>query len=289
MRNEMTLVMIFVFMTVALIGFAVIPMVYNSSVAFSQKRAHMMSNRLDRMMPKQQIQKILQLYLWAPICLAALLYFVIGDSILRWFGLAGGVIIGLMLPGFYARFLLLQNKTKFNNQLIDALMIMSSSFRGGLSLIQAMEAVVDEMPDPINQEFSTVLGENKMGVSLDEALNHLYNRMPSSALQQLITSILLARETGGNLPVILERIILVVREQKRIQGQIETLTLQGKIQGIVMSMLPVGFFLIIYSSNPGFFDHMFVSKVGRGLLVYAAVSETIGAFMIWKISTFKDF
>jgi tight adherence protein B len=158
-----------------------------------------------------------------------------------------------------------------------------------LSLIQAMEAIVDEMPDPINQEVSTVLGENKMGVSLDEALNHLYNRMPSSALQQLITAILLARETGGNLPVILERIILVVREQKRIQGQIETLTLQGKIQGVVMSMLPIGFFLFIYSSNPGFFDHMFHSPTGRALLIYACISEVIGGFMIWKISTFKDF
>lgn len=285
----MTVLMIFVFLTAGLITFAVVPMAYNFSVGFSHKRTRMLSNRLDRMMPKDQIKNVLQLYIWAPLCAAVILYFLITDPILRLFGVGIGIICGFMLPGFYAKFLLSQNKSKFDNQLIDALMIMSSSFRGGLSLIQAMEAIVDEMPDPINQEVSTVLGENKMGVSLDEALNHLYNRMPSSALQQLITAILLARETGGNLPVILERIILVVREQKRIQGQIETLTLQGKIQGVVMSMLPVGFFFFIYTSNPGFFDHMFQSPTGRALLIYACISEVIGGFMIWKISTFKDF
>ncbi len=285
----MIILTVLIFSVTALIGVAVIPIVYNSSIAFSQKRTQMMSNRLDRMMPKDQIKKVLQLYIWAPLGGAATSYFLVEDPTLRLFGICIGIIMGFMVPGFYAKVLLSQNKRKFDDQLIDALMIMSSSFRGGLSLIQAMEAVVDEMPDPINQEFSTVLGENKMGVSLDEALNHLYNRMPSSALQQLITAILLARETGGNLPVILERIILVVREQKRIMGQIETLTLQGKIQGAVMSMLPVGFFFFIYTSNPGFFDHMFVSPNGRALLIYAFFSEVIGGLMIWRISTFKDF
>lgn len=285
----MIFIILLVFVTVSLIGFAIVPMAYNTSIAFSQRRAHMLSNRLDRMMPKSQIKKILSLYLWAPLTAGAVMYFLISDNTLRIFGIAIAVVCGLMLPGFYTKILLAQNKKKFDDQLIDALMIMSSSFRGGLSLIQAMEAVVDEMPDPINQEFSTVLGENKMGVSLDEALNHLYNRMPSSALQQLITAILLARETGGNLPVILQRIIDVVREQKRIMGQIETLTLQGKIQGIVMSLLPIGFCVVIGSSNPGFFDHMLSSPTGRALLVYAAVSEVLGAMMIWRISSFKDF
>lgn len=285
----MVTLIVFVFLAVAIIGFTVMPLAYNFSVSFSQQRTQMMSNRLDRMMPRDQIKKVLQLYITAPLCLGAVFYFVISDPILRLFGIGIGVVFGLMVPGVYAKMLLAQNKKKFDTQLIDALMIMSSSFRGGLSLIQAMEAVVEEMPDPINQEFSTVLGENKMGVSLDEALNHLYNRMPSSALQQLITAILLARETGGNLPLILERIILVVREQRRILGQIETLSLQGKIQGIVMSLLPVAFFMMIYSSNPGFFDHMFASPTGRKMLIYAAFSQVIGGFMIWKISSFTDF
>ena len=86
--------------------------------------------------------------------------------------MAAGVVAGFIFPSIYIRMLSGKTQRQFSNQLVDALMIMSSSFRGGLSLIQAMEAVVEEMPDPINQEFATVLGENKMGVSLDEALSH---------------------------------------------------------------------------------------------------------------------
>jgi len=182
-----------------------------------------------------------------------------------------------------------RTKEKFSDQLIDALMIMSSSFRGGLSLIQALEAVVDEMPDPINKEFGIVLGENKMGVSLEEALFHLYNRLPSAALQQMITAILLARETGGNLPVIFSRIVTNIREHKKVQQNLDTLTIQGKIQGAVMSLLPIGFGFVLFSANKKIFEHMFHSELGRGMLMYAIISETIGAFLVWKISTFRDF
>ncbi len=284
----MVLPLFLAFCAAAIIGYAVIPLAYSKGTVFSQKRASKLSNRLDRVMPRAQIQKIMQLYIWVPLGMAGAC-FILAPEQFKLVGTVFGGLLGFFFPGVYTKFLLAQNKTKFDNQLIDALMIMSSSFRGGLSLIQAMEAVVDEMPDPVNQEFSTVLGENKMGVSLDEALNHLYNRMPSSALQQMITAILLARETGGNLPVILQRIVGTVREQKRIQGQIDTLTIQGKIQGVVMSLLPIAFFAVIYSSNPHFFDHMFASKVGRALLIYACISEVIGGYMIWKISAIKDF
>jgi len=158
-----------------------------------------------------------------------------------------------------------------------------------LSLIQAIEAVVEEMPDPINKEFGTVLGENKMGVSLEEALNHLYDRIPSPALQQMTTAILLARETGGNLPVIFTRIAGTIRENRKIQQNLDTLTIQGKIQGVVMTLLPLGFAFIVYSSNRRIFENMLHSDLGRAMLIYAVISETIGAFMIWKISSFKDF
>jgi tight adherence protein B len=148
---------------------------------------------------------------------------------------------------------------------------------------------VQEMPDPMAKEFATVLGENKMGVSMEESMQHLYNRMPSRALQQVITAVLLARETGGNLPVIFSRIVSNIRENKKIQENINTLTIQGKIQGVVMTMLPVAFFFIIYSTNKQLVEHMFYSPLGRGLLIYAFFSWIIGAFMIWRISTYRDF
>lgn len=239
-------------------------------------------------MPRKEARKLSRFFVFAPVMLGATLYFVFPEG-LKVPGLLIGGVGGFLFPGIYIKALSRQLKNKFNDQLVDALMIMSSSFRGGLSLVQAMEAVVDEMPDPINKEFGVVLAENKMGVSLEEALAHLYNRMPLVSLQQMITAILLARETGGNLPVIFNRIVNNIRESKKIQQNLATLTIQGQIQGVVMSLLPIGFGFIVYSSNRRIFEHMLTSDLGRGMLIYALISWLIGAFFVWKISTFKDF
>ncbi|MFA5088656.1 MAG: type II secretion system F family protein [Candidatus Omnitrophota bacterium] len=277
-----------IFCAVALVAYALIPSLYASAAGLASKREKKLVHRMERLVPRAEIKKRARILVLSPLVLAAGFYLFFPAE-LRFFGIVLGVGLGLVLPSFYTKYLINRNRSRFDNQLIDALMIMSSSFRGGLSLIQALEAVVEEMPNPINQEFGTVLGENKMGVSLDEALNHLYNRMPSPAMQQMITAILLARETGGNLPVIFTRIVNTIRERKKIQQNIETLTLQGKIQGVVMAILPIGFGFVVYSSNPRYMDLMIKTDMGRAMLMYAIISEMIGAFMIWKISSIKDF
>lgn len=243
---------------------------------------------MEFLLPRKEAKKISRLFLLAPAGFAGLFYLLFPET-LKLVGVIFGLVGGFLFPGIYIKMATMKTRDKFGNQLIDALMIMSSSFRGGLSLVQALEAVVEEMPDPINKELGTVLGENKMGVSLEEALYHLYDRMPSTSLQQMITAILLARETGGNLPVIFSRIVGNIRARKKIQENLNTLTIQGKIQGVVMSLLPIGFGYVVYSTNPHIFRHMLVSDVGRVMLIYAMISEVIGVFLIWKICSFKDF
>jgi len=283
-----SLALFVVFCTVALLGYAVIPMLYNTSIAYGKRKEQRLADRMDRLLPRHDARKMARRFVLAPIVVPVVCY-VLFPVDFKLFGVVLGILAGFIAPGIYAQALTQNNRNKFNDQLIDALMIMSSSFRGGLSLIQAFEAVVEEMPDPMNHEIGTVLGENKMGVSLEDALNHLYNRMPSPAMQQMITAILLARETGGNLPLIFSRIVNNIRERKKIQQNLDTLTLQGKIQGGVMSLLPFGFAFIVYSSNPHFFDSLLYSEIGRKLLIAAVCLELLGAFFIWKISTFKDF
>ena len=277
-----------VFVSVGFLFYTAVPFATAKAADLNKKRAEKFANKMERILMKTDIQKMSRALIFAPIGGAVVGYLFFPTEV-RFLGVLMGGVVGFVFPSVYVKFLVKRRKDKFFNQLIDALMIMSSSFRGGLSLIQAMEAVVEEMPDPIDQEFGTVLSENKMGVSLEEALNHLYERMPSSALQQTITAILLARETGGNLPSIFSRIVNTIREQKKIQENINTLTLQGKIQGAVMSLLPIGFGFVVYSTNPQFFKTMTETSIGRILLSYAAISELIGAFLIWKISVFKDF
>ena len=282
------LILFLIFSTVGLVGYAVIPAMYGRAAVLGEERQRKLSTRMEHLMPRQEAKKIGRVLVLAPVMMGVFFYFLFPPG-LNLFGIIFGIVAGFLFPSLYIQALSARTKDKFNDQLIDALMIMSSSFRGGLSLVQAMEAVIDEMPDPINKEFGIVLGENKMGVSLEEALNHLYSRLPLSAVQQMITAILLARETGGNLPLIFTRIVTNIRETKKIQQNLTTLTIQGKIQGIVMSILPIGFAFVVYSTNRQIFDHMLHSDTGRAMLMYAVVSEIIGAFLIWHISTFKDF
>lgn len=281
-------IMALIFISVGLVVYAALPLFVNKTAALTQKRSQRFVSKMERVVMKSDIQKLTRLYILAPLVFGTLGYMFFSLE-MRLVGVIIGFVFGFIGPSIYIKFLTKKRANKFDQQLIDALMIMSSSFRGGLSLVQAMEAVVEEMPDPINQEFGTVLNENKMGVSLEEALNHLYNRLPSPALQQVMTAILLARETGGNLPVIFSRIVNTIREHNKIQQNIDTLTLQGKIQGAVMSLLPFGFAFIVYTTNKAFFNTMTDTEMGRMLLAYAFISECIGVYMIFKISTFKDY
>lgn len=281
-------VLFLIFCTIALAGYSVVPAIYDRINIVQEKRQQKLAINMEQLVSRREAKKMSRWFILAPLVFATGFFFLFPEQI-RLIGVVVGFIGGIVFPGIYIKFLTKITRDKFNDQLIDALMIMSSSFRGGLSLVQAMEAVVEEMPDPISREFGIVLGENKMGVSLEESLNHLYNRMPLVAVQQMTTAILLARETGGNLPVIFSRIVTTLRENKKIQQNLDTLTLQGKIQGFVMSLLPIGFGFIVYSANRQIFDHMLRSDMGRAMLAYAMISEIIGAFMIIRISTFKDF
>jgi tight adherence protein B len=171
-------------------------------------------------------------------------------------------------------------KNKFNSQISDALMILSSCLKGGLSLLQAIEAVAEELPPPISQEFGLMLRENKMGMSLEESFEKLNKRLPSEELNLLTTSILVARETGGDITQLFTTLINTIRAKLKLVDNVKTLSMQGKIQGVVMSLLPIGFTIMVYSTNPHYFDVMLASPIGRVLLIYAVISEIIGIFLI---------
>lgn len=278
----------FIFLAVLIGVLVIVPFMVARAEAMSQKSQAQFAVKYDAVLSEDQMKKTQKLLLYVPLFLgAAAIIFAPAD--MKMAGIIVGIVVGIIIPRLQLSMLISKRKRIFGNQLMDALMIMSSSFRGGLSLIQAIEAVVEEMPDPIRQEFGIVLGENKMGVALDDSLNRLYKRMPSPSMQQVVTAILLARETGGNLALIFSRIIASTRERRKIEQSLTTLTIQGKIQGVVMSGLPVAFFFLVSSSNPHFFDSMRNTPLGQQLAVACIVMWLLGAGSIWKISTFKDF
>lgn len=277
-----------IFSCVTIISRFLLSPIVTRIIEVNQKRSEDLANKMDGMYMRVKVDRVALVFFLGPVILGAagaLLF----PKELRFLGVLAGVLLGFIVPGIYVRALEERRRNKFEDQLIDTLMIMSSSLKGGLSLIQALEVVTEEMPEPMNQEVGILLGENKMGVSLEDAFTHLIKRMPSMALHQMITAILLARETGGNLPIIFSRIIQTIRENKKVRENLKNLTLQGKIQGGVMTLLPIAFALIVLSSNPHFFDVMTKSEMGRTLLIICCVLQVVGTFLIWKISKFKDF
>ncbi len=225
------LITFLMFVSIGLLSYALIPVVVTQAGELNKKRNQQFLRQMDRTLQEDDIQKAYRLYAIAPSALG-IAGFIFAPEEFRFFGVIFGIIIGLLLPRFWISMLISKRRSKFNDQMLDALMIMSSSFRGGLSLVQAFETVVDEMPDPIRYEFSIVLGENKMGVSLDETLARLFKRMPSPGLQQMNTAILLSRETGGNLPAIFARIVQSIRERKKVEMNLQNWDLAMMIKDL---------------------------------------------------------
>lgn len=287
--TPIAIILSLIFVSLAIFVYYCVPFIIQTIIRINENRAKKFAAQMDRTMLMQDIKIVQMFFVAGPFILGGAGFVFAPEEGLRLGAVLLGGAVGFIIPKTIANFLIARRRKQFGDQLVDALLIMSSSFRGGLSLIQAMEAIVEEMPTPIKDEFAMVLGENKIGVNIDEAFNRLLKRMPSMALQQVTSSILLARETGGNLPLIFSRIVYTIREKKKLEDSLAVLTIQGKIQAAVMSLLPVGFYVIVSGMNPKYFNVFFNNDFGRMLGITCIVMWCVGTFTIIKISSFKDF
>lgn len=178
-----------------------------------------------------------------------------------------------------------QNKrrAKFNGQIGDALVIMANALRSGFSFLQAMDMVRKEMPDPIAKEFGIALLEMNWGSSTEAALAGLSERVKSDDLDLVITAVLIQRQVGGNLAEILDNIAHTIRERVRIKGEIQALTAQGRISGLIIGLLPMVLAVVIYTLNPGYLSLLFTTKAGLMMLAGAGLAELLGVLMIRQI------
>lgn len=168
---------------------------------------------------------------WALAAVAFLFLFALTGSITNLRGLLVGLVIGslgaglsLRVPRQLLRFLRKRRRTRFNEQLVDALINMSNALKAGFSITQAIEAVVRDGLNPIAQEFDVFLQQTRVGVSFSDALANLEERVGSEDMTLVASAIETARRTGGNLTEILERIAHTIRERMRIENRIRTLT-----------------------------------------------------------------
>jgi tight adherence protein B len=210
------------------------------------------------------------------IGVTAIFWLIYGNFILALIG----AVIGFFLPKIYLMMRKRKRLKSFNDQLGDGIQLMANGLRAGYSLLQAMDAVGQEMPPPISVEFNRVVREIGLGIDTERAFNNLLRRVPSDDLDLMITAINVQAEVGGNLAEILEIIGFVIRERVRIKGEIRVLTAQAQISGYVISALPIIMGFILYAMNPDYIGRMVFTCEGRGLAPEDLCSQPCGWIMM---------
>lgn len=192
-----------------------------------------------------------------------------------------------ILPYFYLTFLRKRRLTKFGKQLPEALELISRALRAGHSLGAGISLVAEEMPDPIGCEFGKCYEEQNLGMPLEEALENLSDRIPNLDLRFFVTAVVLQRQTGGDLAEILDKIGHLIRERFKIWGQIQALTGEGRLSGIVLLALPPALFVVMYRMNPEYTSELFNDPLGQKMLMGAIIMQFLGALVIRQIINIK--
>lgn len=209
-----------------------------------------------------------------------LLFFAMTNSFLYAVVMA---IIGWLSPTFFVRARIKKRIKSLNEQLSDAIVLISNSLKAGYSFFQAVDIVSKEMSGPIAEEFALLQKEVNLGLTTEKALENLVSRVKSDDLELVVIAVLIQRQVGGNLSEILDNISSTIRERVKIKGEVKTVTAQGRASGFIISLLPVALGLILYVINPEHIGTLFTDPIGILVLVFSVMMELIGIYFISKI------
>lgn len=187
------------------------------------------------------------------------------------------------LPRLVYRQLRRRRLRSFEEQLPDALMMLSGGLRAGMGLGGAIAQLVAEARAPLSQEFALMLREQRLGVTLEQALNNLNLRMPTQTTVLVTSALRIAHETGGSLAETLERSAATIRSRLQMEGKIGALTAQGKLQAWVVGCLPLVLMLVLNKMEPQAMSMLWNTRLGWATLVVLAFLEFMGVYLIRKI------
>ncbi len=206
------------------------------------------------------------------------------DSFLIGLALGG---VAFFVPRLMKSFAIKRRRTLFNNQLIDALTTLNNALRSGFSLPRAFELIAKDGPSPLKQEFSILTQELRLGAKVTEALRNMCARVPIDDLDLLTTSVEISHSVGGNLTEVFEKISHTIRERHRIEGRIDGLTAQGKLQGLVVGILPICMALAYHYVDPELLVPLYTTPEGYAVIGVMVVFEALGFFFINRITTIQ--
>lgn len=196
-------------------------------------------------------------------------------------------LIGWNLPKHVIKYLYEKRCGMFTDQMVDAMTILSNGVKAGLSVTQAMDRVVKNLPNPVSQEFRLVLSQNQLGQTIEDALTELAERIPRPDVQMFVTSVNILKETGGNMAETFQTITFTIRERQKVEKKIEALTAQGIMQGIIISCIPFILMVVFFFVDPNYIMPLFTTTLGIIALMIVLALQIIGGLMIRKVVTIK--
>jgi len=197
-----------------------------------------------------------------------------------------GVVAGA-IPYIYLFIMREQRFRKCDELLPEAIDLMARGLRAGHALTAVLEMVSEEVGEPISSEFKRLHEEHALGLPLREATMNLVGRLPRDDMRFLATAILLQKETGGNLAVILDKTSAVARERSRLRGQLRIYTAQGRVTGWVLCMMPFIMFGLLSAINWQFEKLLFTEHMGRVMVYFGLTLMVFGVLVIRKIIDVK--
>lgn len=225
-------------------------------------------------------QKMFRYNVMAMFVLPGAVYFLTANPV---FTLAT-LVATYVLPKYYVRAMRTRRFKTLEKQLPDALLMITGAMSAGASVNIAIESMIKEQRPPIAQEFELMMRELRIGVDFDTALKNMEKRNPIPDFALVISALRISREVGGNLAEILNSLADTLREKQTMEGKIASLTAQGKIQGVVMTALPLLVMFGLTQIEPVAMAPLFTTWPGWLTLTVIGVMEVMGYFFIQKIT-----
>lgn len=197
------------------------------------------------------------------------------------------ILVMAIIPFVYLRYKRSKRLHKFEEQLPEALDLIARSLKAGHAFSSGLRLVSEEMEDPVNIEFAKTLNEINFGVAAQDALINMTIRIPLDDLRFFVISVILQRETGGNLAEILENLARLIRERFKLHGRVRVLSAQARFSSYVLAFIPFVVGLLLYFLNPRFYEPLLDHPMGRYVLGLGVVWMIIGYFFMKKIATIR--
>ena len=243
--------------------------------------------RLDRLLQQANAQYRLGVFILLTILLALTGFFA-GFLIIGNYALS--IIIALSLAGIPFFYLCLKKKKrmeKFQRQLPDGLELIARSLKAGHSFPSGMKLAADEFDDPLGPEFDETLNEINFGVSVPDALKNLAHRIDCPDLKYFVISVILQRETGGNLAEIIESLAYIIRERFKLYGKVKILAAEGKLSAIILVAIPFLVLIVLRFINPDYINTLFSEPAGRIMAGMALFMMALGILVMKKMVNIK--